>query len=65
MIRNRTPSDYAEALVVLPVNRLHERFAAHHDVQAHECPECLSSIPDQARRCAFRTAVIAPAPEPR
>ncbi len=47
-------------LVVLPVNRLHERFTPHHDVQApkRDCPECLSAIPAQAGRCAFCTAEL-------
>ncbi|MFJ8045993.1 large conductance mechanosensitive channel protein MscL [Kitasatospora sp. NPDC096147] len=49
-------------LVVLPFNRLHERFAPHHDVQApkRDCPECLSAVPAPARRCAFCTAELAP-----
>ncbi|MEV7180948.1 large conductance mechanosensitive channel protein MscL [Kitasatospora sp. NPDC093679] len=52
-------------LVVLPVNRLHERYAPHHDVPApkRDCPECLSAIPAQARRCAFCTAELVRAPE--
>lgn len=51
--------------VVLPVSKLHTRFARHHDVQAPErdCPECLSSIPAQATRCAFCTAELVQTPE--
>jgi large conductance mechanosensitive channel len=47
-------------LVVLPVNKLHERFAPNHDVQApkRECPECLSPVPTQARRCAACTSPL-------
>ncbi|MER6349791.1 large conductance mechanosensitive channel protein MscL [Streptomyces sp. NPDC001595] len=47
-------------LVVLPVNKLHERFAPKHDVQApkRECPECLSPIPTEARRCASCTSPL-------
>lgn len=52
-------------LVVLPVNRLHERFAPHHDAQApqRDCPECLSTVPAQARRCAFCTAELVRTPD--
>jgi len=44
-------------LVVLPVNRLMERFKTETDVPAltKQCPECLSSIPQPALRCAFCT----------
>jgi large conductance mechanosensitive channel len=47
-------------LVVLPVNKLHERFAPNHDVQApkRECPECLSPVPMEARRCAACTSPL-------
>jgi large conductance mechanosensitive channel len=43
--------------VVKPVNRLMERFKTEPDVTTptKECPECLSSIPVQALRCAFCT----------
>lgn len=52
-------------LVVLPVNKLHERFAPHQDVQADkkDCPACLSPIPVRARRCAHCTEELAPGPE--
>ncbi|MFF9476594.1 large conductance mechanosensitive channel protein MscL [Streptomyces roseolus] len=51
-------------LVVLPINKLHERLAPHHDVQApkRDCPECLSPVPAQARRCASCTAPLPTAP---
>lgn len=44
-------------LVVVPVNRLMERFKTEPDVVAEtkQCPECLSSIPIPASRCAFCT----------
>lgn len=44
-------------LVVLPVNRLLERFKTEPEVESttKECPECLSSIPKPALRCAFCT----------
>ena len=41
--------------VVLPVNRLMERFkpAADEPTPVKDCPECLSSIPAGARKCAY------------
>jgi large conductance mechanosensitive channel len=49
-------------LVVRPVNRLMERRKTEPEVEAttRECPQCLSSIPKAARRCAFCTAEVAP-----
>jgi large conductance mechanosensitive channel len=46
--------------VVLPANQLMTRFHGDKDVPAPKraCPECLSSIPVEARRCAFCTAVV-------
>lgn len=45
-------------LVVLPVGRLLDRFkpAPDEPTPVKNCPECLSSIPAAARRCAFCTA---------
>ena len=42
-------------LVVLPVNTLMERYkpSAGEPVPTKDCPECLSSIPAAARKCAF------------
>src|SRR5215208_576121 len=50
-------------LVVVPVNRLLDRFkpAPTPPAATRECPECLSKIPAAARRCAFCTAVLATA----
>ncbi len=47
-------------LVVRPVNRLMERRRTETPVEAttRECPECLSSIPKAATRCAFCTAQV-------
>jgi large conductance mechanosensitive channel len=47
-------------LIVLPVNTLTERFssATPPAVKTRECPECLSKIPVQARRCAFCTTEV-------
>lgn len=48
-------------LVVRPVNRLMARRKTEPDVESttRDCPECLSSIPKAARRCAFCTAQVA------
>ena len=50
-------------LVVKPVNALMARRKTEPDVDApvRDCPECLSSIPAAARRCAFCTAEVAAA----
>jgi large conductance mechanosensitive channel len=49
--------------VVVPVNHLMARRKTEPEVEAttRDCPECLSSIPIGARRCAFCTAEVAPA----
>ena len=48
-------------LVVRPVNALMARFRTEPDVPAptKTCPECRSSIPEDARRCAFCTVQLA------
>lgn len=48
-------------LVVVPVNKLMTRRKTEPDVESttKDCPECLSSIPVAARRCAFCTAAVA------
>ena len=54
-------------LVVLPVTKLMDRFKGEPPVTpvpTRECPECLSAIPQAARRCAFCTAEVQPAPVP-
>jgi len=50
-------------LVVLPVNALIQlsRREPPLDPTTKKCPECLSEIPLDARRCAFCTALIASA----
>jgi large conductance mechanosensitive channel len=47
-------------LVVKPVNALMARHKTQPDVASPTvpCPECLSSIPREARRCAFCTSEI-------
>ena len=46
--------------VVKPVNALMKRYKPEPAVEetTRECPECLSSIPKAARRCAFCTAEV-------
>jgi large conductance mechanosensitive channel len=46
--------------VVKPVNTLMARRKTEPEVEAttRKCPECLSSIPVAAHRCAFCTAVV-------
>jgi large conductance mechanosensitive channel len=53
-------------LIVKPLNELMERFRPQKPVAepTRTCPECLSSIPVQARRCAFCTAEVAPGTTP-
>jgi large conductance mechanosensitive channel len=49
--------------VVKPVNAFMARRRTQEpvDEDTRECPECLSSIPVAARRCAFCTAEVGPA----
>jgi large conductance mechanosensitive channel len=49
-------------LVIKPVNALLERFRPEPklDQETRECPECLSDIPVEARRCAFCTTELVP-----
>jgi large conductance mechanosensitive channel len=49
--------------VVLPVNTLVARYrsAPPPDPTTRKCPECLSDIPREARRCAFCTEVLSDA----
>ncbi len=44
--------------VVLPMNKLEERRKRGQDPDTKACPECLSDIPAEARRCAFCTAEL-------
>jgi len=48
--------------VVIPVNALMARRKTEPDIESitRECPECLSSIPKEAKRCAFCTAEVMP-----
>lgn len=51
--------------VVLPVNGLMERFKPETEpgTQTKKCPECISSIPWEATRCAFCTVEQPPLQE--
>ena len=51
-------------LVVRPVNYLIERSRKETppDPTVRKCPECLSDIPNAARRCAFCTSEVATTP---
>jgi large conductance mechanosensitive channel len=45
--------------VVLPINALIDRFQPKvPPAPTRKCPECLSDIPAEARRCAFCTAQV-------
>ena len=48
-------------LVVKPLNTLMTRLRPEPPVDrpTRDCPQCLSSIPEAARRCAFCTAEVA------
>ena len=46
-------------LVIVPLRIASERFEKPADVLAEkQCPECLSAIPQDARRCKYCTAVL-------
>ncbi|HEX9115111.1 MAG TPA: large conductance mechanosensitive channel protein MscL [Anaerolineae bacterium] len=50
-------------LVVMPVERLMERFKpapVAEPATTRECPQCLSKIPKAASRCAFCTSPVEP-----
>lgn len=50
--------------VVMPVNRLMEKYSPQTPpAKTKECPECLSKIPELARRCAHCTAQLEPPSE--
>jgi large conductance mechanosensitive channel len=46
--------------VVLPINKPMDRYKTQESAgpPQRECPECLSKIPQAARRCAFCTAEV-------
>ena len=49
-------------LIVKPVNKMRERSAARQpkkEPETKQCPECLSTIPIKATRCAYCTSKVA------
>jgi large conductance mechanosensitive channel len=46
--------------VIIPMNKLTEKMRGGKNVEPSDktCPECLSLIPAQAKRCKFCTAVL-------
>ncbi|MEV0348269.1 large conductance mechanosensitive channel protein MscL [Nonomuraea sp. NPDC050680] len=50
-------------LIVLPMNRLISLFDKNEAATTRQCPECLSDIPLEARRCAHCTAELVPESE--
>lgn len=48
-------------VVIVPMNRLTARNRPVTGPTTKDCPECLSTIPLEARRCAFCTTVLASA----
>ncbi len=51
--------------VVVPMTRLIERLAPGDPGKPkRECPECLNMIPEEARRCMYCTAQVAPIERP-
>lgn len=52
-------------LIVQPVQRLMDRFRTEPepDAPVKDCPECLSKIPEAARRCAFCASEQPPVPQ--
>jgi large conductance mechanosensitive channel len=48
--------------VIRPVNALMDRLRTETaDESARKCPQCLSEVPAEARRCAFCTSTLEPA----
>ena len=51
-------------LIVLPVNKLMDRYRLEpKPAPTKQCPECVSKIPEVARRCPVCTAQLAPPSE--
>lgn len=48
--------------VIVPLARLEERRHGPQASETRECPQCLSEVPVPARRCAFCTSELPPAP---
>lgn len=55
-------------LIVKPINALEDRFRPKQQPASpttRECPFCLSTVPLKATRCAYCTAQLPPAEDPR
>ena len=50
-------------LIVMPMNRLISLFNKDKAATTRQCPECLSDIPIEARRCAHCTSELVPESE--
>jgi large conductance mechanosensitive channel len=51
--------------IIVPMTRFLERFApGDPGMPKRDCPECLSKIPEAARRCMFCTAEVVPVEHP-
>lgn len=50
-------------LVVMPMTRLVSMFDKDKAAEERQCPECLSDVPIEARRCAFCTVSLVPESE--
>ncbi|MGH3189698.1 MAG: large conductance mechanosensitive channel protein MscL [Streptosporangiaceae bacterium] len=51
-------------LIVLPVAKLLSRTQKTEEATERDCPECLSSIPLAATRCAYCTSTVPPVAAP-
>lgn len=47
-------------IVVRPLNKMAERRHAGEDPDTRPCPECLTDIPYEAKRCPACTSVVSP-----
>lgn len=47
-------------LIIRPVKAIQDRVGRGEDPDVRECPECLSDIPVEARRCAHCTVQLTP-----
>jgi large conductance mechanosensitive channel len=49
-------------VVVIPVNKITEELNPYHDLSKakRSCPECLSQIPAEAKRCSFCASAVEP-----
>lgn len=50
--------------VIVPLEKLEERRHGPKAAEKRPCPECLSEVPVPAKRCAFCSSELPPAPAP-